>query len=356
MASPVHTYFYSMVEVGVVKFFVDHQIFHAIPHEENTSIAYDELAAKSGVDLPLLERFLNFLIAAKLFTAPSLRHVAHTESSKIFMRDDASYFYQHAFDYFFVSAARWPEYFEENGPAEPKLANRAPYGLAAGFPDKTLYDILEMMPRKAAIFNATMAMTLAEMPAIGTYDFGWIANYIAEMDSKTGEQRKILVDVGGGQGQILKAILEKATYIPPDRCVLEDQSEHAVNKDKAGVMSTVKRQVANFFEEQPVKGALVYHVSRVLNDWPDEACVGILGRLREACAPDSRVLVAENLLPDDPSQTIELCAIDLFMMNFGGKRRTQEHYAHLASRAGFRMSTISHDEKSKFGVIEMVPL
>jgi hypothetical protein len=224
-----------------------------------------------------------------------------------------------------------------------------------------------------------MALAVAEMPATGTYDFSWIASHVGEADKQAGDQRAILVDVGGGKGQILKAILEETAHIPPNRCVLEDQSEEAVNEDTTGVMSAVGRQVVSFFEEQPIKGAypkrnkwsrrkrdelqltartgaLVYQVRRVLNDWPDEACVGILSRLREACAPDSRVLVAENLLPDQPSESIDLCAIDLFMMNFGGKRRTQEHYAKLASRAGFRISSVSKDESSNFAVIEMMPL
>jgi hypothetical protein len=147
MASPVHTYFYSMVEIGIVKFFVDHDIFRAIPHEDNASISYTELASKAGVQLNLLERFLNFLIASKTLSAPVSGHVAHTPSSKVFMREDASRFYQHVFDFFLVSAAHWPEYFHTNGPTEPKHANRAPYGLAAGFPDKTLYEILDTMPQ-----------------------------------------------------------------------------------------------------------------------------------------------------------------------------------------------------------------
>jgi hypothetical protein len=146
MASPVHAYFYSMVEIGLVKFFVDHDIFRAIPHEDNASISYSELASKVHVQLNLLERFLDFLIAAKALSSPASGRVTHTSSSKVFIREDASCFYQHVFDYFFVSAAHWPEYFDTHGPTEPKYANRAPYGLAAGFPDKTLYEILDTMP------------------------------------------------------------------------------------------------------------------------------------------------------------------------------------------------------------------
>jgi hypothetical protein len=103
-------------------------------------------------------------------------------------------------------------------------------------------------------------------------------------------------------------------------------------------------------------GALVYQVRRVLNDWPDKACIAILSHLREACAPDSRVLVAENLISESAAGSIEHCALDLFMMNFGGKRRTQEMYAQLAERAGFRVEAVAKDEKSDFAVLELVPV
>lgn len=144
-----------MVEISVVKFFVDHDIFRAIPHEDNTSISYSELASKSGIEPSLLERFLNFFISAGTLSSPAPGHVAHTASSVIFKRDDASRFYQHLFDYFLVSAAHWPEYFDTNGPVEPKYADRAPYGLATGLPDKTLYEILDSRPKVSKLIDTS---------------------------------------------------------------------------------------------------------------------------------------------------------------------------------------------------------
>lgn len=42
------------------------------------------------------------------------------------------------------------------------------------------------------------------------------------------------------------------------------------------------------------------------------------------------------------------------MMNFGGKRRTQEAYARLAEQAGFHVEAVAKDEKSDFAVLELV--
>lgn len=114
--------------------------------------------------------------------------------------------------------------------------------------------------QKAAAFNAAMALAVAEMPATGTYDFGWVAEHVRDLEEQAGsggDRRVILVDVGGGQGQILKSILEQNPKIPPNRCVLEDQSDEAVHADLDGVMSSVGRQVTSFFHEQPVKGTFL---------------------------------------------------------------------------------------------------
>jgi hypothetical protein len=105
-----------------------------------------------------------------------------------------------------------------------------------------------------------MALAVAEMPATGTYDFGWVLEHVRnskEQAGSGGDKRIILVDVGGGQGQILKSILEQNPEIPPNRCVLEDQSNEAIHADVDGVMSSVGRQVTSFFHEQPVKGTFM---------------------------------------------------------------------------------------------------
>ena len=98
---------------------------------------------------------MNFLISAGTLVSSIAGQVAHTASSVIFKRDDASRFYQHLFDYFLVSAAHWPEYFDKNGLVEPKCAYRVPYSLAMYLPDKTLYEIHDARPKICKPINKT---------------------------------------------------------------------------------------------------------------------------------------------------------------------------------------------------------
>ena len=88
----------------------------------------------------------------------------------------------------------------------------------------------------------------------GIYDFTWVGKQGQEAKS----DRTLIVDVGGGKGQALKAILEGNTMLPPSRCVLQDRADVIQSVvdggDAAGVLRSTRKQVASLFNEQPTKG------------------------------------------------------------------------------------------------------
>lgn len=55
--------------------------------------------------------------------------------------------------------------------------------------------------------------------------------------------------------------------------------------------------VHNFFTPQPVKQAAVFLLRVVLHDWPDDFARRILLQLREAAAPDTKLLLGDFILP-----------------------------------------------------------
>ncbi|KAJ5972066.1 uncharacterized protein N7479_001984 [Penicillium vulpinum] len=350
--TPVHGYYYSMVEIAIVKVFMDHGIFKSIPEEGNISIS--DLATKADADSTLIERFCKFLVAARVLESEEPGLVAHTAASKQLADDRIKLLYRHVFDFFMIPAARWEEYFDKHGLIEPPAADLVPYGLATGHPDKTLYEILETRPKRNEEFNRAMAAVVETMPITGMYDFGWIEEYIKNHDIDS--ERPILVDVGGGKGQALRQILQEHPSIPASRCVLQDQPEvieQAIQESHEGLIS-VKKMAASFFEPQPIKGALVYHIRRVLNDWPDDDCVKILSHVRKVCAEDSRVLVSEQIIPEVPS--LDLAAFDIWMMNFAGKRRNGRLFEGIAKMAGLKITAVTRDEESGSGIVEMIPV
>lgn len=258
--SPVGKYFGYMAELGVVRVFAQYGIFNALP-EDGTSISLHDLALKLGdnkVDYKLLERMSRLLIAAGVLASPSPGCVALTATSKAFQDPLATGFYSYLFDFFMGPAVRWPGYFQEMCDGvlqEPPRSSKCPAGFALGFPDKTAYEILAAMPEQAKTLNSAMAFD-GDIPITGVYDFSWVAEYAA---SGPDPARSLIVDVGGGKGQALKAILEENRGIPPARCALQDQApvievaSDEVEKN-GGVLGPVKKIGRSFFEEQEVKG------------------------------------------------------------------------------------------------------
>lgn len=80
-------------------------------------------------------------------------------------------------------------------------------------------------------------------------------------------------------------------------------------------------------------GARVYYTHFVLHDWPDEDCVKIAGRVREAMQPGySKFLVHEHVIPP-LKQDSEQTALDLIMMTgFGGKERSAAQWSDLLEK------------------------
>lgn len=242
-----------MAEMGVIRVFVEHGIFNAIPDE---GISIVQLTDRLGMEYNLIERFTNFLLAAGVLFSPSPGLVAHTTSSKPFQDQRVSQFYSYLFDFFMGPTCRWPAYFAENGLAEPKRSNRSPGGFAFGQPDKTAYEIMAAMPGLATKMNGAMAID-GDIPVTGVYDFSWIAN--CPESSPAG--RCLIVDVAGGKGQALKDILEGNPSIPATSCVLQDQPHviaEAIEEHKASsLLGPVKKIGHSIFEDQPTKGTFM---------------------------------------------------------------------------------------------------
>ena len=245
-------HFNSMVEIAILKIFLDYKIFDLIP--ENGDIEVSVLAQKVGGQHSLLERLSRFLVVNEVLTSPAPGRVAHTLVSKGYRGYGApSMTLVHFFNFFQLSTTYWPEFFETNGLREPERSNKIPFGLAAGYPDRNLYGILATMPKKEVLFNLTMSKIVRLVSLKGIYDFGWVN---PALDPNHSPDRTLIVDVGGGKGQGLKAIFKDFPYIPASRCALVDRpdvlEENA--RDDEEELRAVKPVEGDMFKEQPVKG------------------------------------------------------------------------------------------------------
>lgn len=144
-----------------------------------------------------------------------------------------------------------------------------------------------------------------------------------------------VADVGGGQGGLLRAVLEAR---PGVTGWLVDQPEvveaAARGFAQAGLAERCRFEGADFFTGIP-GGAEAYLLKSVLHDWSDEACVKILRRCGEAMRAGARLLVIERLMPADPARDPFVVMQDLHMLAvLGGRERGEGEFVKLARVAG----------------------
>ncbi|WP_020646741.1 methyltransferase [Amycolatopsis balhimycina] len=144
-----------------------------------------------------------------------------------------------------------------------------------------------------------------------------------------------ILDVGGGNGTLLEAILLAHPELRGDVLDLAPSAAEATERfAAAGLADRAGAVAGSFFDPLPA-GADAYLVSDILHDWDDDHARRILVRCREAAAPDGTVVVVEPVR-NQGSDT----AIDLFMlMCFAGRERTVDELTALAAGSGLTLRT-----------------
>jgi SAM-dependent methyltransferase len=144
----------------------------------------------------------------------------------------------------------------------------------------------------------------------------------------------VIVDVGGGSGHLLAAILETTG----GRGVLFELPAVA-ERVRAGGAQVFEIAAGDFFAD-PLPPGDTYLLMQVLHDWADDEATSILAAIRRAARPGAKVLVIEMLMPDGiaPHPAREL---DVLMMSVtGGRERTQAEFSDLMASSGWRFERV----------------
>jgi hypothetical protein len=186
-------------------------------------------------------------------------------------------------------------------------------------------------PEQAAVFNQAMAeVTRLMTPAVvQAYDF-------------TGLKR--IIDVGGGHGELLAAILTAH----PQACgvlfdvprVIEQGRQHLA---RAGLAHRCACMAGDFFEAVP-GGGDAYVLKWVLHNWNDEQSILILGNCRHAMPAEAKLLLVERIMPErlGVSAADQVYARgDLNMLiQTAAKERTEAEFRAVLTSAGFHLTKI----------------
>jgi hypothetical protein len=197
---------------------------------------------------------------------------------------------------------------------------------------QTLFDHLSASPDQDAVFNRAMAeTTLAAAAGIAA---------ACDLDG-----RRLLVDVGGGSGTLIAALLGAH---PGLRGILFDRPASMPMARQllaaAGVLDRCALAGGDFFGTVP-QGADTYLLKSVLHDWDREQCLKILGCCRGAMPDDGLLYVVEPVMPasDDelPAERGMLISDLNMLVCTGGAERTAAEYRSLLEDSGFRLDAVT---------------
>jgi O-methyltransferase domain len=209
-------------------------------------------------------------------------------------------------------------------------------------PDADAFKAISADPEAAANFDKAMATFAPQMSAAVTaaYDF-----------SRFGT----LVDVGGGNGSLLRGILSANAKL---RGVLFDQP-HVTERARPALQASdvgarLELASGSFFESVP-SGCDAYLLKHVIHDWNDTDAGRILDVCRKAMPAHAKLLLVEGVYPARITRSPEAqgaASNDVNMLVCtGGRQRTEAEFRELLHRAGFELLRIIPTE-SRISIVE----
>ena len=302
-------------------------------HVAERPMTVDELAATTGAHAGSLYRILRMLAARGIFAEDVEGRFHLTPAAAVLqsggpgsVRNRLRLAWQ---DLIWASYGELPHTVMTGEPA---------FDRAHGLP---LFDYLAANPDANAAFDRAMAQISGpEDAAVArAYDFG---------------VHCLVIDVGGGRGGLLAAVLERYPLV---RGVLFEQPQVAAEADllHGGLLDRSTVETGDFFDSVPAGGD-AYVLKRIVHDWDDADAANLLRRCRDAVRPDGRVLVVEAVIrpgnQPDPHK-----AQDVGMMVLTrGRERSAAEFRSLFERSGLRLSRIIPvEESSSLSVLVGVP-
>jgi hypothetical protein len=203
------------------------------------------------------------------------------------------------------------------------------------------WEYLAKHPDEAATFNEGMTgfSQQASAAVVKAYDF-----------SKAGT----IVDVGGGHGALLIAILKANPGVKGVVFDAPQVVDGATNPIRAaGLADRCWGQGGDFLKAVPAGGDL-YILKHIIHDWNDAKATQILKCCRAAIKPTGKLVLVELVVPPGFAPNFAHL-LDLEMMVLcDGKERTEGEYRELLAGAGFKLTRVIPTE-GQHSLVEAVP-
>ncbi|QKX53927.1 uncharacterized protein TRUGW13939_01007 [Talaromyces rugulosus] len=157
------------------------------------------------------------------------------------------------------------------------------------------------------------------------------------------ENPVVMVDIGGGRGEMLLELKEAYPSLGASALALQE-----FNPD-IGSVPEVTQMEWNFKADspQPVDGALNYSLTHIFHNMPDLDTLDLMQKVSRAMAPYSRLLIHEFTKNKNYGK-MHATMITLF----GGRLRSSAEWKRLAALSGLKVTFESYPEVGE-GLVEM---
>jgi hypothetical protein len=295
-------------------------------------MTYDDLAEAAGAHAPSLRRLLRALMSVGVFEESSDGQVALTPMAAVLVSGTPDSIRALAMIHADGLYQAWGDLLFSIQTGQEAFKHH--FGM-------TSFQYFAVHPNLGEIFNQAMVEITGRVAAavIEAYDFS---------------SCRTLVDVGGGYGTLLLAIMQ---HHPSIRGILFDEP-HVITTardvvTRAGVADRCSCVAGDFFAGLP-GGGDVYLLSQILHDWDDDHCIAILTQCRQVLPEHGRVLVIEMLVPGGPEPSFSKWN-DLHMLAAaGGAERTAGEYSTLFAASGLALAGVLPTSAGP-SVLELVP-
>ena len=298
----------------------------------------EALARMTGTHAPSLYRVLRALAGAGLLHEGAEQHFALTSAGAYLRRDSPD------------SLRPWVLMFHDvNSRPYVELLHTVKTGESAftHVMGSELFPYFAEHPDVGTIFDEAMTVETTHIAraVLSAYDFSSFRR---------------IVDVGGGHGVLLAAILQAH---PAMHGVLFDRTRVVENAkrvmDAAGLANRADCVGGSFLKSVP-SGCDAYILKNIIHDWDDERAVEILSNCRRAVHEHGKILLVERLLQAGGATSLQTLCADLDMLVLGGghsaRERTEAEYGLLCRAAECELARVipirsDHD----YYVMEVVP-
>ncbi|KAK4539252.1 hypothetical protein LTR36_000858 [Oleoguttula mirabilis] len=320
-------------------------VLQAVPR--SGTISARQLAETTDVDESAITRSMRIICIQGIAEEPTPDTYAHNEKSLAHIEGYNRHIFGMTLD-FMTPCQKLPEYFRTHGTKELHDVKTSPYAYGHGREGATFYEVISEKPERFEAFNGTLVQMDSEMPVLGMFPFDSMKT---QVQAET--HRPFIVDVGGGVGRILTSIQQEAPAGFGAPMILQDRPDVLASIKDEDIPNITKME-HDFFQPQPVKGAHIYHLRRILHDFYDDVCVQIVRNIASAMAPDSRLLIGDFVIPEkthvgDDSMVYWM---DFTMMMIGGRERRAEQFRAILEGAGLEMVKIWPSRHGPQAIVE----